>query len=160
MNIAETHRREIAEKVVEQAHPGYSKMAQGEWYSDGMRLYHAQENRAWNPWPDSTQAFSVETLVYAWGGAYAENCDFSIESDDPEDLEQAVAFCLDYVPHEMPDGVYVGRTRDEKYDVFIPQASLEAERENVTPDDWPDADDWAADFNDRDEATLIPIHWK
>lgn len=160
MKMAETHQHDIAEKVVEQAHPGYSKMVQGEWYSDGTRLYHAQANRAWNSWPDQTQVFNVDTLVYDWGGAQAENCDFSVESDDPDELEQAVIFCLDYVPHEIPDGVYVGRTHDEEYAVFVPRATLDAERENTALGDWPDADDWAANFHQWSEVTCIPIRRK
>lgn len=104
--IAESIKNEIAEKVVEQAHPGYSKGAQGQWYVvNGEKVVHAQESRAWNPWNDDDHAISVEDLVFEFGGAESDNADFDPSpSDDIDDdteeaaYERAVEFALDYVP--------------------------------------------------------------
>lgn len=130
MRISSAIRRNIAEKVVEQAHPGYSKMAQGEWYTDGERLYHAEDNRAWDPWPDGALVISVDDLVYEFGGAQEAHCDFSpaiesgiddrydalkernwdewttdeqayVDQQEAESFEESVLFCVAYVPAEI-----------------------------------------------------------
>lgn len=54
-------------------------------------------------------------------------------------------------------GVLVGQTSDGKYEVYVPYESLVEEQENCTEDEWPTADDWAADFNNRHEAKLLPL---
>lgn len=98
-------RREIAEKVVAQAHPGYSKAAQGEWYTDGARLYHVEDTAPWLPWSDDAVVVSVDRLVYAYGGAGEDRCDFNPQNaggeDDDEYTEAAIDFCFHYVPEQV-----------------------------------------------------------
>jgi hypothetical protein len=101
IQIADSIKREIAEKVVEQASPGYSKDAQGEWYVvDGSSVVYAQANRPWNPWHDDAQVVAVDDLVWYCGGAQDENASFEVESDDKDEFEAAVEFVLGYVPSE------------------------------------------------------------
>ena len=101
ITIANGIKQEIAKKVVEISHPGYSIDAQGSWYVvDGSSVMHAQANRPWNPWHDNADVISVEDLVVLFGGA--EDCDFdpSPSDDVTEDdaYEAAVGFALGYVP--------------------------------------------------------------
>ena len=102
ITISEDIKDEIARRVCEQAHPGYSTEYMGEYYVvDGTRVMHAQARRAWNPWPDSADIISVEDLVFIYGGAEESHCDFDpspaedIEGDtDADAWERAVAFAL------------------------------------------------------------------
>jgi len=102
MPINPTIRREIAEKVVEQAHPGYSYPYQGQWYTDGQRLYHVEEHAPWMPWSDDAVVVSVDDLVFEYGGA-DDSCDFSpVDERDGSDItEAAIDFCLAYVPSQI-----------------------------------------------------------
>jgi hypothetical protein len=103
VEISESIKQEIAEKVCEQASPGYSTGAQGEWYVvDGEKVVHAQENRPWNPWHDDAEVVSVDELVFILGGADEDRASFdpSPEGDVSEEVawEAAVMFALGYVP--------------------------------------------------------------
>lgn len=106
IQIAESIKGEIAEKIAEQASPGYSKDVQGEWYVvDGVKVVHAERTRPWDPWHDDAKVVSVEDLVWYCGGAQEENADFDpsvaddIEGDTQEAAwERAVEFALGYVP--------------------------------------------------------------
>lgn len=106
MTIEPAIKRAIAEKVVEQAHPGYSKAAQGQWFTDGKRLYHAAEQRPWNPWPDNASVVSVDELVQHYGGAEKDHARFETEDgvsgvSEEEATEIAVDFCLQYIPDQI-----------------------------------------------------------
>lgn len=113
ITINEDIKQEIAEKVAEQAHPGYSKDAQGEWYVvNGEKVVHAQSNRPWDPWNEDDEVVSVDDLVWCCGGGEQDHADFDPTPDpsginsypaDPDEAEKlawelAVGFALGYVP--------------------------------------------------------------
>lgn len=54
---------DIAEKIVEQAHPGYSAEYMGAWFTDGDRLYHRESHAPWNPWSDDAVVVAVDDLI-------------------------------------------------------------------------------------------------
>lgn len=94
---------EIAQRVVEQAHPGYSKEAQGQWYVvNGSKVVHADANRSWNPWSDGDEVVGVEDLVFFCGGAEGDNADFDPSPtggvSDQDAYEAALIFASNYVP--------------------------------------------------------------
>lgn len=77
ITISENIKGEIAERVVEQAHPGYMAEYQGEWYVvNGTRLMHHQSNAQWTPWQDDDDVISVDDLVMLYGGGEADNAEF------------------------------------------------------------------------------------
>lgn len=101
ITIANGIKQEIAEKVVEISHPGYSIDVQGSWYVvDGSSVMHVQANRPWNPWHDNADVISVEDLVMLFGGA--EDCDFDPSSSDDvnegDAYDAAVGCVLGCVP--------------------------------------------------------------
>ena len=100
ITISDSIKQEIAERVVEQAHPGYDTGYLGEWYIvDGARLMHRQRTAPWDPWHDGADVISVEDLVFAIGGAEADRADFDAGNyDDEDEVEAAVMFALDYIP--------------------------------------------------------------
>lgn len=113
IQIAESIKQEIAERVVEQASPGYTKDYQGEWYVvNGSSVQHKQRNAPWSPWSDSADVISVDDLVFIYGGADVERADFSIEPSEYSDEEQvgiAVEFALGYVPDSYDADDYEAR---------------------------------------------------
>lgn len=99
IRINETIRREIAEKVAEQATAGYMKDAQGEWYVvDGTEVVRRERRAPWNPWHDGADVISVEDLVFEFGGAEADQADFENGVGGADDFDAAVTFALGYVP--------------------------------------------------------------
>lgn len=114
ITISEHIKGEIAERVVEQAHPGYMAEYQGEWYVvNGTRLMHYQRNAAWEPWADDDAVISVEDLVFLYGGGERENCDFwgeeNEEYSEEENNEARVDFALGYVPDNYDEVAYAAR---------------------------------------------------
>lgn len=120
IQISESIKQEIAERVVEQAHPGYSSEYMGEWYVvNGTRVQHKQRNAPWAPWSDAADVISVEELVFLYGGAEQDRADFdptpsddlSENEDEAERMgyESAVAFALDYVPASYDAADYEAR---------------------------------------------------
>lgn len=113
IQISESIKQEIAEKVVEQAHPGYSADYMGQWYVvDGTSVQYKQSNAPWAPWSDDADVISVDDLVNIYGGADAENADFSIEASeysDEQQVEIAVEFALGYVPDSYDAEAYEHR---------------------------------------------------
>lgn len=114
ISISEDIKEEIARKVVEQAHPGYSVDYQGQWYVvDGSSVQHKQRNAPWAPWSDDSAVIAVDDLVNIYGGADDENAVFSLEDtsgySDEEQLEIAVEFALGYVPDSYDAEAYEAR---------------------------------------------------
>lgn len=117
IQISDSIKGEIAEKVCEQAGPGYVKDYRGEWFVvDGERLMHKERNAPWSPWSDDASVISVDDLVFIYGGAEAENCDFDpspagdIEGDTTEAAwGRAVEFALGYVPDSYDHDAYESR---------------------------------------------------
>lgn len=115
ITISESIKQEIAERVVEQAHPGYSAEYQGEWYVvNGARLMHKQRNAPWSPWSDGDAVISVEDLVFWAGGADQDRADFDAGNyDDVNEVEAAVSFALDYVPDSYDAAAWDAKHADE-----------------------------------------------
>lgn len=113
ITISESIKQEIAERVIEQAHPGYSADYMGQWYVvNGSSVQHKQRNAPWSPWSDDADVISVDDLVNIYGGADAENADFSIEASeysDEEQVEIAISFALGYVPDSYDADDYEAR---------------------------------------------------
>jgi hypothetical protein len=93
--IAAEIKTELAEKFAESQHIGYDTRYRGDYYAvdtdgDGLldSVYHAEENRQWNPWSDSAVAvpasacFDHDGYDYAWG------------DDGNDDGELAASFAL------------------------------------------------------------------
>lgn len=101
IRINDSIKDEIAQRVVEQATPGYH--SQGSYYVvNGERVVFAQTHRPWDPWNDDDAVVSVEDLVFICGGAEEDRADFdpSPEGDvsDEDAYEAAVLFASGYVP--------------------------------------------------------------
>ena len=95
ITIEEGIKQEIAERVVEEATPGYNPALHGQWFVvDGQEVVHRASNAPWNPWPDDRGVISVSDLVWFFGGGEAEGADFSPFGE----WEIAVEFALGYVP--------------------------------------------------------------
>lgn len=113
VTISESIKQEIAERIVEQAHPGYSSDYQGQWYVvDGSSVQHKQRNAPWAPWADDSDVIAVDDLVFIYGGAATENAKFEIEASEYSDEEQidiAVSFALGYVPDSYDADDYRAR---------------------------------------------------
>lgn len=111
VTISNDIKQEIAEHVVEQARPGYMKDYQGEWFVvNGEQLIHRQSTAQWNPWPDSANVIKVDDLVFLYGGAEDERCDFWGDDDDSvEQNELRVEFALGYVPDNYDADDYKAR---------------------------------------------------
>lgn len=110
IQISESIKQEIAEKVAQQQSAGYSVDAQGQWYVvDGEEVMHAQRNRPWNPWHDSADVISVEDLVNIYGGAEEDRAEFTNGEDGADDYEVAVDFALGYVPDSYDAEAYEAR---------------------------------------------------
>ena len=96
IQISESIKQEIAEKVAAQQSAGYSVDAQGRWYVvDGTAVMHKQRNASWSPWHDDADVIEVEDLVNIFGGA--------------DDYEAAVDFALGYVPDNYDAEAYENR---------------------------------------------------
>lgn len=110
ITISERIKQEIAEKVCEQASPGYSSDAQGEWFVvNGTAVMHKQRNAPWAPWPDDADVIAVDNLVNLFGGG--SRCDFDptvcdVQITDADAWEIAVRFALDYVPNSYDAEAY------------------------------------------------------
>lgn len=104
ITISDSIKQEIAEKVCEQAAPGYEKLAQGQWFVvNGEKVVHAQEHRSWDPWHEDDEVVAVDDLLWYCGGARREHADFDPspaegEYDEATAWEIAVEFALGYVP--------------------------------------------------------------
>lgn len=114
VTISESIKEEIARRVVEQAHPGYSSDYMGQWYVvDGRAVVHAERNRPWNPWSDDAAVISVDDLVHIYGGADEEHASFGLDTsdeyDDEEQIGIAVEFALGYVPDSYDAADYEAR---------------------------------------------------
>ena len=97
ITIEEGIKQEIAERVVEEATPGYNPAHAGQWFVvDGEAVVHRASDARWNPWPDDRGVISVSDLVGFFGGGEAEGADFTPSNDD--EWEIAVEFALGYVP--------------------------------------------------------------
>lgn len=112
--IKEAIREEIAQRVVEQAHPGYNADYMGEWYVvNGAAVVHCQRNAQWNPWQDDDAVIAVDDLVNIYGGADAEHAVFDPTPAEGYDAETgteiAVSFALGYVPAEYDAAAYAAR---------------------------------------------------
>ena len=95
ITIEEGIKQEIAERVVEEATPGYNPALHGQWFVvDGEAVVHRASDARWNPWPDGSEAIGVSDLVWFFGGGEAEGADFSPFGE----WEIAVEFALGYVP--------------------------------------------------------------
>lgn len=98
--IAEEIKQELAEKFAATQHLGYCFETQGDYFAvdtdgDGVldTVYHAEENRPWNPWHDNAVAIPAEDCFnhngndFSWG-----------EYEDPEvDEEQAIDWALENI---------------------------------------------------------------
>lgn len=114
IQISDSIKQEIAERVVEMAHPGYSKGYQGEWYVvDGSRVVHAQGNRPWDPWHDAADVIAVDDLVNIFGGGNRDRADFWGDDDgdyDRKDIDEIrIEFALGYVPDSYDAAAYEAR---------------------------------------------------
>ena len=100
ITINDSIKQEIAERVIEQAHPGYDSGYMGQWYVvDGERVQHAQSQRQFDPWHDGADVISVEDLLFWAGGAGNDRADFGVDNyDDEDEIEAAVLFALGYIP--------------------------------------------------------------
>ena len=105
-------RLELAQRIVQQAHPGYSSMAQGSWYCDPVtdELFHTEVNRQWNPWPDSVdwRIVGIEEL-FDPSNDYSDEVDWEVQFGDIWDLVEEM------VSVTMPQDV--GNLRDEDGDL-------------------------------------------
>jgi hypothetical protein len=111
IQISDSIKQEIAERVVEMAHPGYSADYQGNYYVvNGERVMHRQSNARWNPWSDDADVIHVNDLVWYFGGAKQENADFDPTPaegyDEETGTEIAVGFALGYVPDSYDQDHY------------------------------------------------------
>ena len=114
IKIVEGIKNEIAQRVVEQSHPGYTIDALGAWYVvDGECVMHAQQNRPWDPWHDDADVIGVEDLVNIFGGAERDLAEFDPTpvdgSSDEVGFEMAVEFALEYVPDQYDAEAYEAR---------------------------------------------------
>lgn len=84
-------KREIAEKVVQQARPDYNKAAHGEWFVvDGEKVMsHGRIATGWSPWAATAHVISVDDLVFQVGGAARDNASFDPSPTPGETEEQA-----------------------------------------------------------------------
>lgn len=73
-------RREVAEKVVSEAHPGYH--GQGYYYADPVegKVYYKETTAAWNPWNDSIgwRIVGVEALVNQDSNDFSPEVDWDV----------------------------------------------------------------------------------
>lgn len=111
ITISDNIKQEIAERVVEQAHPGYDSGYMGQWYVvDGERVMHAQRQRQFDPWHDGADVISVDDLVFWAGGAEEDQADFDAGNyDDENEVEAAVSFALGYIPSNYDAEAYEAR---------------------------------------------------
>jgi hypothetical protein len=100
--ISESIRREIAEAIIKESHPGYSREFMGCHYAvdtdkDGMfdAVMFSQDNDPWSPWADNAVAIPVADL-------YDDSDDFSEVEEGFE--EDAIAFAESQLPDEWNDG--------------------------------------------------------
>jgi hypothetical protein len=111
ITISDSIKQEIAERVVEMAHPGYNADYQGNWYVvDGECVMHKQSNAPWAPWSDDAAVIHVSDLVWYFGGAKEESADFDPTPaegcDEETGTEIAIEFALGYVPDAYDQEVY------------------------------------------------------
>lgn len=112
--ISESIRRAIAEAIIEESAPGYSRQYMGRHYAvdtdaDGMfdAVMFTQETDPWSPWPDGAVAVSVEEL-------YSDvDADFSETEEGFE--EDAIIFAESELPEEYDDG----EDEDANYDAWL-----------------------------------------
>jgi len=109
ITIAEHIKQEIAERVVEEATPGYHDQG---WYYvvNGQTVMFYERTAPWVPWSSGDEIISVNDLVFEVGGAEADaasfdpsaSADIITEHGADEaakmDYEAAVSFALGYVP--------------------------------------------------------------
>lgn len=112
ITISDSIKQEIAEKVVEQAHPRYDWGYMGQWFVvDGAKVVHYhQGNAQWSLWDDDVDVIGVNDLVFWAGGAEQDRADFDAGNYDNEDeVEAAIIFALSYVPDSYDADAYEAR---------------------------------------------------
>lgn len=70
-------RREVAQKIVAEADPGYH--GQGFYYADPVNgnVYYAETTRLWNPWSDDATIVAVADLVNQDSNSFTPSVDWS-----------------------------------------------------------------------------------
>ena len=102
-------RREVAEAVVREAHPGYSIVCQGGYYADPVdgRVYFREAQAAWNPWSDDVdfRIVGVEQLVDNDGNDFSPEIDWKTEASNLLSFGDMIAGYLESEGEELePNG--------------------------------------------------------
>ncbi len=116
IKISPTIRREIAQAIVAQSHPGYMSDYMGEKFAvdtdgDGTldTVMHREGNAPWNPWNDDAEAISVAALyedsVCTFDPTPDE--DDGIEPDDSPVWDDCEAAAIDLAMNELPDEIEI-----------------------------------------------------
>ena len=97
-------KRQIAQAVVAEAHPGFSSQYMASHFVvNGNRVVAAEPNRQWDPWPDNANIIGVDYLVNEVGGARQDNITFgddNMDNWDEDGLAETIEFTEGYVPDE------------------------------------------------------------
>jgi hypothetical protein len=103
LTIADSIKREVAEKAVIMSAPGYSTDWQGGYYAvdaDGDKIldavYHRQANASWDPWHDSAIAVDISSCI-----------DGGIQASDEEIEEEFFDDAVDFMVGELKGVVVV-----------------------------------------------------